>query len=124
MFETSADTKAREKRERRRRRQQGLIGLLGHTFTEQDGARRIQYQFEIIRRLPPDRYVVQLFSWFDGSTTNVNVMTEAELLGQNTELYATELDWQTAYEKDCQRNRWCDRQTGSRDPENLRVPLS
>jgi len=42
VFETSADTKARERRERRRRRQQGLIGLLGHTFTEQDGARRIQ----------------------------------------------------------------------------------
>ena len=96
MFETPTDLKARQKRERRRKRQQGLLGLLGHTFTEEDGARRIKYQFEIIRCLPPDRYIVQLFSWLDGSTTNVHVMTETELLGPDIVLYATELDWQAA----------------------------
>jgi hypothetical protein len=112
MFETPADLKARQKREHRRRRRQGLIGLLGHTFTEQDGARRIKYQFEIIRRLPPDRYIVQLFSWLDGSTTNAHVMTEAELLGPDTVLYVTELDWHAACEKEDQRNRWRNRQAG------------
>src|SRR5215204_2355987 len=62
----------------------GLVGFFGHTYVDSDevpGERRIQYQFEIIRPFPPDRWVVQLFSFWDGSPTELAVYTEEFLLG-------------------------------------------
>ena len=89
----------------------GLRGLFGHTYEpdpdDPDGLPRIQYQFEIIREVPGSRYVVQLFSWVDGSPTEVRVMSEAEVLDHPTvRLYATQSDWHWAYEKECDRRRF------------------
>jgi hypothetical protein len=66
----------------------------------------IQYQFEIIRELKGDRYVVQLFGWLDGDPTEVAVMPESELLGPTVKLYSTKEDWHWAYEKECNRRRY------------------
>jgi hypothetical protein len=51
-------------------RQQGLLGLFGHTLTPDEegepGAAMIQYQFQVLRTMRGERYVVQLFSFMDG----------------------------------------------------------
>jgi hypothetical protein len=98
-----------EKVRRPKRPPQGLIGLFGHTYVpdiERPNETRIQWQFEIIRRMRGDRYVVQLFSWMDGSPTEVKVMTEADLLGPDVRLYATIEQWNIAYEKEASRHRY------------------
>jgi hypothetical protein len=96
-------TKAKAKQKQR----EGLIGLFGHTYVadpDDADAQTIQYQFEVVRHMEGGRYVVQLFSFLDGSPTNVSVYTETELLGPNVRLYATAELWNHAYEKDCQRS--------------------
>jgi hypothetical protein len=91
---------------RKTRQPEGLIGLFGHAYVaDEHVGRTIQYQFEIIRRMEGDRYVIQYFSFLDGSPTNVSVMTEAELLGPDVRLYATTELW-NVYEKS---QRECDR---------------
>ena len=49
---------------------EGLIGLFGHTYVPDkdgdEGDLMIQYQFEVIRKLEPERYVIQYFGWLDG----------------------------------------------------------
>jgi hypothetical protein len=52
---------------------QGLIGLFGHTHVLDNdensataGKKVIQYQFEIVRQMDDNRYIVQLFSFLDG----------------------------------------------------------
>lgn len=90
-----------------KRRGQGLLDLFGHTYVPDpegtDGALVIQYQFKIIRGMKGDRYVVQYFSFWDGTPTNVGVMTEAELLGPTVKLYATAELWNVGYEKEAAR---------------------
>lgn len=78
-----------------RQRKTGLIGLYGHTFVNGE----VQYQFQIIRSLKGDRYVIQYFSFLDGSPTNLGVMSEAEMLGPDTKLYATCELWNVGYQK-------------------------
>jgi len=105
----TAMTETTEGRQRKRRRTEGLIDLFGHTYIpdqEDPEHQVIQNQFQIIRRMRGDRYVVQLFSWLDGGPTEVVVMTEAELLGPNVKLYATEENWHTASEKAHERRRY------------------
>jgi hypothetical protein len=63
----------------------GLIGLFGHTYVDQV----IDHQFEIIREIKGDRYVVQLFSWADGEPTEVEIVSQTELLGPAVKLYAS-----------------------------------
>jgi hypothetical protein len=86
-----------EKPKPKKRRGVGLLDLLGHTYVddrERSGQRMIQYQFEIIRRMHGDRYVVQYFSFATGDPTQVGVMTEAELLNkENARLYADAEIW-------------------------------
>ena len=93
-----------------KRRGQGLLDLFGHTHVSDpegaDGDRMIQYQFKIIRRMHGDRYVIQYFSFMDGTPTNVGVMTEAELLGSTVTLYATAELWNVGYEKEAERRKW------------------
>jgi hypothetical protein len=31
----------------------GLVGLFGHTFATADGVKRVEYQFRVVRGLPP-----------------------------------------------------------------------
>jgi hypothetical protein len=67
----------------RPQRKVGLIGLFGHTFAiDETGDKSVQFQFEIIRRLPPDRWVVQHFSFMDGRPTNVTVYPKAFCWGK------------------------------------------
>lgn len=85
---------------------EGLIGLFGHGYiTDPDDADAvmIQYQFKILRKMDSNRYVVQYFSFMDGSPTRVGVYSEAELLGDTIKLYATTASWNDAYEKDCEK---------------------
>jgi len=86
----------------------GLIGLFGHTYiTDPDDADAvmIQYQYQIIRKMEGDCYVIQYFSFLDGSPNNVGVYPESELLGPNVKLYATADLWNEAYEKASRRRR-------------------
>ena len=94
----------------RKARHTGLIGLFGHTYVPDGDSPNgddtmIQYQFEIIREIKGDRYVVQLFGWFDGDPTELDIMAETELLGPTVKLYSTKEDWYWAHEKECRRRR-------------------
>jgi hypothetical protein len=80
----------------------GLIGLFGHTYIaapEEPGGRMIQYQFEIIRKMEGERYVVQLFSFMTGEPTNLAIYPESFLLGDDVRLYANAEHWNEGYAK-------------------------
>ena len=79
---------------------EGLVGFFGHTLIDKDGEKTIQYQFRIIRPLPPDRWVVQYFSFMDSGPTNLAVYPESFLLGPDVKLYANQENWR------CDRERW------------------
>jgi hypothetical protein len=85
---------------------EGLIGLFGHTYVQEPDKDRpqINWQFQIIRELKGDRYVVQLFSWFDTGPTELAVLPESTLLGPTVKLYATQDLWNEAAEKETRRN--------------------
>jgi hypothetical protein len=85
---------------------EGLIGLFGHTYVQHEDYKGVQYQFQIIHKMEGARYIVQYFSFMDGSPTEVGVFPEDELLGPNCKLYATAELWHEAYEKDCKQRRW------------------
>jgi hypothetical protein len=81
-------------------RTSGLSGYFGHTFvTDEHGHKRIQYQFRVVRRLPPNRWVVQFFSFWDGTPNKLGVYTEDFLLSDDVALYQTEEIWRVEYEK-------------------------
>jgi hypothetical protein len=89
-------------------RKTGLIGLFGHTYVpdqKEPDTKVIQYQFEIIRRMSPDRWVVQLFSFMDGRPTEVQVYPENFLLGDDVKLYTEHSEWLYAYEREGSRQR-------------------
>jgi hypothetical protein len=78
---------------------EGLIGLFGHTYIadpDNADATIIQCQFQIIRKMDGDRYVVQYFSWLDGSSTECGVYPESQLLGPDVKLYANQELWLAA----------------------------
>lgn len=78
----------------------GLGGYFGHTFVrDESGRKRVEYQFRILRRLPPGRWVVQLFSFWDGAPNKLAAYTEDFLLGDDVALYRTEEIWREEYEK-------------------------
>jgi hypothetical protein len=82
-----------------------LSGLFGHTYVpdpELDD-KVIRYQFEILRRLGHDRWIVQLFSWLDGDRTEVAVYPQAYLLSDDVKLYADKDAWHWAYEQEAKR---------------------
>lgn len=100
MSKTTTTPKTRKKQPK------GLEGFFGHTFEDDDGVRAVQYQFTILRRVDADRWAVQLFSFLDGDPTIVKVFSEAYLLGNDCELYATKEDWHWAYEKRTKQEQW------------------
>jgi hypothetical protein len=91
-----------------------LVGLYGHTFIidEQDiDKKMIQYQFQIIRRVPPDRWLVQLFSFVDGRPTQAQVYPESFILSEDVKLYILHDEWCGAHEAECERRRWHGKQS-------------
>jgi hypothetical protein len=90
---------------------EGLVGLFGHTLVpdtqsgRQDGGKEIQFQFQIIRRMDAERWVVQYFSFLDGRPTTVAVYSEAYLLGPDVKLFASENEWRDAHARSNRRLR-------------------
>jgi hypothetical protein len=78
----------------------GLASFFGHTFTaDEHGEQQIQYQFRIIRPMPPERWVVQLYSFMDGTPNRLAVYTETYLLGEQVALYPDAKTWNAGYDK-------------------------
>jgi hypothetical protein len=65
----------------------------------------IQYQFRIVRRLPPDQYLVQFFSFIDGSPAELKAYSENFLLGDDVKLYPNHVDWDNAAEHNSETRR-------------------
>ena len=106
MRMTDTKTPVRLNRLRQAKIMEGLIGLFGHIYIadpENPSVKMIQFQFQIIRKMEGERYVVQYFSFLDGGPTCVGVYPQAELLGPNSKLYVNIELWNEAYEKDCHR---------------------
>jgi hypothetical protein len=78
---------------------EGLVGFFGHTFTTTDGKPELRYQFRILRPLPPDRWVVEFFSFWDGCPNTLGVFAESYLLSDSVALYASEETWRAGYDK-------------------------
>lgn len=75
----------------------GLVGLFGHRLDD-DGA--VHNQFQIRGMSGEDTCVIQLFSFLDGSPTNVELVDVAELRTDRYRLYATEDQLNLAYWQD------------------------
>ncbi len=78
----------------------GLLGLYGHTYTEHPNrvpVRMLQYQFQVVRALPSGRWLVQLYSAWEGCPTDVVAYDESYLLGPDVVLFNTREIWISAY---------------------------
>ena len=85
----------------------GLSGYFSHTFVvDENGHRRVQYQFRVLRCLPPRRWVVEFYSFWDGTPNKLSVYSEDFLLGDDVVLYRTDEIWREEYGKAEQRYRW------------------
>jgi hypothetical protein len=82
----------------------GLVGFFGHTYIVREGKRQLQFQFRVVRALPPDRWIVQLYNFFDGAPNQVAVYSEDFLFGENCALYPDAATWHAAY-SDYDRSR-------------------
>lgn len=83
-----------------RKTKSGLEGYFGHTYLYNPDLipmRQLQYQFHVVHALPPGRWVVQLYSVWEGSPTDLKTFTEEYLLGSDVELFATAEQWRAAY---------------------------
>jgi hypothetical protein len=83
------------------RTDEGLVGFFGHSYIEDPdtpGQKMIQYQFRIVRKMDESRYVIQYYSFMDGSPNVLGVMAETELLGDTVRLYPDAETWNAAYE--------------------------
>jgi hypothetical protein len=83
---------------------EGLIGFYGHSYVVRNGERQLQYQFRVVRALPPARWIVQLYSFFDGTPNQLAVYSEDFLFGENCALYPDAATWHAAY-NDYDRSR-------------------
>jgi hypothetical protein len=84
---------------KRAKEEQGLVGFFGHTFTIDRGHKRIQYQFRVVRAVPPDRWAVQYYSFMDGSPNKLGFYTESYLLSDEVVLYPDAESWNEGYAK-------------------------
>lgn len=66
----------------------GFVGLYGHT-RDDDGV--IDWQFEVIGKISEEFYTIQLFSWLDGSPTEVKVASICDL--SKSSLYSSRAQW-------------------------------
>lgn len=73
----------------------GFVGLFGHTYTD-ELAPEVRYQFRVLRQVSPDRYAVQLFSWLDGSPTEIQVWSADDLSAPSIKFYLDHKDWVSA----------------------------
>jgi hypothetical protein len=77
---------------------EGLVGFFGHVWgpdLDNPGEETIRFQFQIIRKLDATRYVIQYYSFWDGTPNNLGVMPEADLLGDNVKLYPSAELWRS-----------------------------
>ena len=81
----------------------GFVGFFGHTFTDDDPP-ALQFQFHVLRQVAADRYAVQLFSWFMGDPTEIQVW-DAETLSK-AKLYATASAWTHAADEHQRKAGW------------------
>jgi hypothetical protein len=77
---------------------EGLIGFFGHTFVDENGRKRIQYQFRVLRAMPPDRWIVQYYDFFDGCPNKLAVYSESFLLSNDCALYPDAETWRAGYD--------------------------
>ena len=78
---------------------EGLVGFYGHTYVTRDGKRQLQFQFRVVRALPPDRWVVQFYSFMDGCANKLAVYSESYLLSEDVALYPDAATWHAGYEE-------------------------
>jgi hypothetical protein len=76
---------------------EGLVGFYGHTYVVRNGERQLQFQFRVARALPPNRWIVQLYNFFDGAPNQLAVYAENFLFGENCALYPDIASWHAAY---------------------------
>lgn len=77
----------------------GFVGLFGHSYREG----KIQYQFHVVRQVSATRYGVQLFSWFTGEPTDIEVWDEDRLA--DCKFYPDPESWNDAYERVSRQER-------------------
>jgi hypothetical protein len=77
---------------------EGLVGFYGHTYVNRNSKRELQFQFRVVRALPPDRWIVQFYSFFDGSPNKLGIFSESYLLGDDCALYPDAETWRAAYD--------------------------
>lgn len=68
-----------------------IVGWFGYRL--RDGGRRHHMQFEIMREIVGGRYLIQLFSYFDGCPSDTEVVHGEELFSDKCKLYPTEREW-------------------------------
>lgn len=105
----------------------GLEGFFGHTLEEPGDVdkggphlirgKAIGKQFQVLRPMDGSRWrrwVVQLFSYWDGAPSKVEVMDEATLLDdERVQLYPTAAEMQDAYSRFANEwTRWQESQGG------------
>lgn len=61
------------------------------------GETDIQFQFRILRPLPPDKWVVQYYSFMSGEPNKLGVYSEEYLLSNQCALYPDHEAWVNAY---------------------------
>jgi hypothetical protein len=78
---------------------EGLVGFFGHTYVTREGKRELQFQFHVVRALPPNRWVAQFYSFFDGSPNKLGIFSESYLLSDDCALYPDAETWRAAYDE-------------------------
>lgn len=78
----------------------GLIGFYGHRLDENG---HVNNQFMILGMACEGTCIVQLYSFMDGSPTEVEMVQTEDLSGPSYRLYATEVAWKMGYWEDRER---------------------
>lgn len=84
----------------------GLAGFFGHVLEPDPNhpdQMMVNYQFRVLRPMDAERWVVQFYSFLDGTPNRLGVYAESFLLGPNVRLYPDEDTWHEGYEKDCEK---------------------
>jgi hypothetical protein len=104
---------------RHSRRTRGLVGYWGHTLSAEDtgeysnlvddgagGIKALRWQFQVERQLRGGMYAVVTFSWWDGSSSSVEVLSEKDLIDPSRcRLYPDREAMCDAYDKVVRLNR-------------------
>lgn len=82
----------------------GLVGLWGHEYV--DG--KPEHQFRIVRRVNPELYMIQFYSFVFGEAMNVESRQRDVLLGPTCKLYTDHAVWCEVMDRQIERDaeRW------------------